>query len=88
MQALRMTRALLAVLLTPAVLTACGGDDDKPGDEMRQKVGTYAEAGFPNYVDADGDGLVTIDDLYAEADGALLTSLRAPEAAAMIGGRP
>ena len=31
-------------------------DDDKPGDEMRQKVGTYAEAGFPNYVDADGDG--------------------------------
>ncbi|XQU71710.1 hypothetical protein OJJOAM_004499 [Cupriavidus sp. H18C1] len=32
MQALRMTRALLAVLLTTAVLTACGGDDDKPGE--------------------------------------------------------
>lgn len=42
----------------------------------------------PATLDRDGDGLVTIDDLYAEADGALLTSLRAPEAAAMIGGRP
>ncbi len=31
-------------------------DDDKPGDDMRQKVGTYAAAGFPNYVDSDGDG--------------------------------
>lgn len=31
-------------------------DDDKPGDEMREKVGTYAEAGFPNYVDSNGDG--------------------------------
>jgi alkaline phosphatase len=31
-------------------------DDEKPGDEMRAKVGTYADAGFPNYVDADGDG--------------------------------
>lgn len=31
-------------------------DDDKPGEEMRQKVGTYAEAGFPNYADEDGDG--------------------------------
>lgn len=31
-------------------------DDEKPGDEMREKVGTYADAGFPNYVDADGDG--------------------------------
>lgn len=31
-------------------------DDDKKGDDMREKVGTYAEAGFPNYVDADGDG--------------------------------
>lgn len=31
-------------------------DDDKPGDEMRAKVGTYAEAGFPNYEDKDGDG--------------------------------
>ncbi|RDD73419.1 alkaline phosphatase [Paracoccus versutus] len=31
-------------------------DDSKPGDEMRQKVGVYDEAGFPDYVDADGDG--------------------------------
>jgi alkaline phosphatase len=31
-------------------------NDDKPGDEMREKVGTYAEAGFPNYTDADKDG--------------------------------
>lgn len=31
-------------------------DDDKPGEEMRAKVGTYAAAGFPNYEDKDGDG--------------------------------
>ncbi|MGV6876596.1 alkaline phosphatase [Pseudochelatococcus sp. B33] len=31
-------------------------DDDKPGDEMREKVGTYQDAGFPNYEDKDGDG--------------------------------
>ncbi|CAO3426017.1 alkaline phosphatase [Azospirillum doebereinerae] len=31
-------------------------DDDKPGEEMREKVGTYAAAGFPNYEDKDGDG--------------------------------
>lgn len=31
-------------------------DDDKPGDSMREKVGTYQNAGFPNYADADGDG--------------------------------
>ncbi|MBO9653777.1 alkaline phosphatase [Agrobacterium sp. SOY23] len=31
-------------------------DDDKPGTEMREKVGTYAEAGFPNYEDKNGDG--------------------------------
>lgn len=31
-------------------------DDDKPGTEMREKVGTYAEAGFPNYKDENGDG--------------------------------
>jgi alkaline phosphatase len=30
-------------------------DDDKKGD-MREKVGVYAEAGFPNYQDADKDG--------------------------------
>ena len=31
-------------------------DDNKPGDEMREKVGVYNEAGFPNYEDKDGDG--------------------------------
>ncbi|WP_018263317.1 alkaline phosphatase [Methylobacterium sp. WSM2598] len=31
-------------------------NDDLPGDEMREKVGTYAAAGFPNYEDKDGDG--------------------------------
>ncbi|MHA0110887.1 alkaline phosphatase, partial [Klebsiella pneumoniae] len=31
-------------------------DDDKPGTEMREKVGTYRDAGFPNYEDKDGDG--------------------------------
>ena len=31
-------------------------DDEKEGDDMREKVGTYANAGFPNYVDEDGDG--------------------------------
>jgi len=30
-------------------------DDDKQGD-LRDKLGTYDDAGFPNYVDADGDG--------------------------------
>lgn len=31
-------------------------DDDKPGSEMRDKVGVYAAAGFPNYTDENGDG--------------------------------
>jgi alkaline phosphatase len=31
-------------------------DDEKPGTEMREKVGTYAEAGFPNYTDENNDG--------------------------------
>ncbi|HSI39012.1 MAG TPA: alkaline phosphatase [Xanthobacteraceae bacterium] len=31
-------------------------DDSKPGTEMREKVGVYADAGFPNYEDKDGDG--------------------------------
>ena len=30
-------------------------DDDKPGDS-REKVGVYADAGFPNYEDKNGDG--------------------------------
>jgi alkaline phosphatase len=31
-------------------------DDNKPGEDMREKVGVYADAGFPNYEDKDGDG--------------------------------
>ncbi|MEK1929248.1 MAG: alkaline phosphatase [Pararhizobium sp.] len=31
-------------------------DDEKPGTEMRGKVGIYAAAGFPNYTDENGDG--------------------------------
>ncbi len=31
-------------------------DDDKPGTEMREKVGVYETAGYPNYQDANGDG--------------------------------
>ena len=31
-------------------------DDEKPGDDMREKVGTYADAGFPNYTHENGDG--------------------------------
>jgi alkaline phosphatase len=31
-------------------------DDAKPGPEMRDKVGVYAEAGFPNYPAPDKDG--------------------------------
>ena len=31
-------------------------DDEKPGTEMREKVGTYDTAGIPNYEDKDGDG--------------------------------
>jgi alkaline phosphatase len=31
-------------------------DDSKPGADMRDKVGVYADAGFPSYPDADRDG--------------------------------
>lgn len=31
-------------------------NDDEPGTEMRNKVGTYAEAGFPNYPAPDAEG--------------------------------
>ena len=31
-------------------------DDGKPGPEMRDKLGVYAEAGFPNYPEPDRDG--------------------------------
>ena len=31
-------------------------DDSKPGIDGREKVGVYADAGFPNYKDSNGDG--------------------------------
>jgi alkaline phosphatase len=31
-------------------------DDAKPGPDMRDKVGVYNDAGYPNYPDADKDG--------------------------------
>ncbi len=31
-------------------------DDGRPAADMRDKVGVYADAGFPNYADADADG--------------------------------
>jgi len=31
-------------------------DDEKPGDDMRAKLGVYDDAGFPNYTDEDKDG--------------------------------
>ncbi len=31
-------------------------DDNKPGTEMREKVGTYQHAGYPNYKDVNKDG--------------------------------
>lgn len=31
-------------------------DDNKPGKDMREKVGVYADAGYPNYEDKDKDG--------------------------------
>lgn len=31
-------------------------DDEKPGTDMREKIGTYADSGFPNYTDENKDG--------------------------------
>lgn len=31
-------------------------DDTKPGTDMREKIGVYETAGYPNYQDKDGDG--------------------------------
>lgn len=31
-------------------------DRDAPGEDMREKVGVYDDAGFPDYADTDGDG--------------------------------
>ncbi len=37
-------------------------DDDRPGTRLRDKIGTYADAGFPNYPAPDKDGYpATVD---------------------------
>ena len=41
---------------THSISVAGTVDDNKPGKDMREKVGVYADAGYPNYVDADKDG--------------------------------
>lgn len=46
-------------------------DDNKPGD-LRDQIGVYAEAGYPNYVDANGDGYP--DDLNVSRRLAVLFS--------------
>ncbi len=41
---------------THSISVAGTVDDNKPGDDMREKVGVYADAGYPNYEDKDKDG--------------------------------
>ncbi len=41
---------------THSISVAGTVDDNKPGETMREKVGVYAEAGYPNYEDKDKDG--------------------------------
>lgn len=41
---------------THSISVAGTVDDNKPGKDLREKVGVYAEAGYPNYEDKDGDG--------------------------------
>ena len=41
---------------THSISVAGTVDDNKPGNDMRDKVGVYAGAGYPNYEDKDGDG--------------------------------
>ena len=41
---------------THSISVAGTVDDNKPGDDMRDKVGVYADAGYPNYEDRNGDG--------------------------------
>lgn len=41
---------------THSISVAGTVDDNKPGDDMREKVGVYAAAGYPNYEDKDKDG--------------------------------
>ncbi|AWK88542.1 alkaline phosphatase [Azospirillum thermophilum] len=48
------------VIVTPdhthAISVVGTVDDNAKGEEMREKVGVYEKAGYPNYVDADRDG--------------------------------
>lgn len=41
---------------THSISVAGTVDDNKPGNDMREKVGVYADAGYPNYEDKDKDG--------------------------------
>ena len=41
---------------THSISVAGTVDDNKPGKDMREKVGVYANAGYPNYEDKDKDG--------------------------------
>ena len=44
---------------THSISVAGTVDDNKPGKDMREKVGVYADAGYPNYEDKDKDGFPT-----------------------------
>lgn len=41
---------------THSISVAGTVDDNKPGRDLREKVGVYADAGYPNYEDKDKDG--------------------------------
>ena len=41
---------------THSISVAGTVDDNKPGKDLREKVGVYAEAGYPNYKDENKDG--------------------------------
>lgn len=41
---------------THSISVAGTVDDNKPGRDLREKVGVYAEAGYPNYKDENKDG--------------------------------
>ena len=42
-------------------------DDERPGERLRDKLGIYAEAKFPNYPKADADGYPRLDRRVAAA---------------------
>ena len=49
---------------THSISVAGTVDDNKPGIDMREKVGVYANAGYPHYADKDQDGFP--DDFYPD----------------------